>query len=311
MLALDDKWIWDFWFAHKKNEHHIFYLQAPKNLLQETKRHHNANIGHAVSTNFIDWEVLPDALFPGSLGEWDDLATWTGSIIKHNSLWYMFYTGVNHKEKGLIQRIGIAISKDLISWEKFKGNPVISADEKYYEMLDLKSWHDQAWRDPFVFKHENYFHAFITARVNFGPADGRGVIAHAISANLFNWKVLPPITEPGDYGQLEVPQLISCNKKYFLLFNTNAEHHSQRRLSEMNINPVTGANYLVAAHKLGPCPYILNKGKFLFGDKTGTLYSGKLIKTPIGKWSLIAFHNYKSNGDFIGEISDPFEVDLP
>ena len=75
MLKIEDKLIWQFWFARKDNVHHIFYLKAPKSLAFEQQRHHNATIGHAVSRDLFNWEILPDALGPGVAGSWDDLAT--------------------------------------------------------------------------------------------------------------------------------------------------------------------------------------------------------------------------------------------
>jgi beta-fructofuranosidase len=308
MLSLPDKWIWDFWFAQDGDEYHIFYLQAPKSLKLEHRRHHNATIGHAVSTNLIDWNILPDALIPGKDGMWDDLATWTGSIIKHNNLWYLFYTGVNEEERGLIQRIGVATSKDLMNWEKHSRNPIIEADEKYYELLDLKTWHDQAWRDPWVFSYQGTFHAFITARVNYGSPDGRGVIACAKSEDLLNWSVMPPVTEPGEFGQLEVPQLIKLNSKYFLLFSTGSEYHSAQRLKRTKIEAVTGTHYLVADEPLGPYNYIADR--FLQGDQFGSLYSGKIIQNKNGEWKMMACNNRSKDDSFIGAITNPFSVQL-
>jgi len=128
MLKINDKWIWDFWLVQDGSYYHIFYLQAPKSLKLETRRHHNATIGHAVSKDLMNWQIMADPLKPGEGGDWDDLATWTGSVIKKDNLWFMFYTGVNKKENGLIQRIGFATSKDLVRWEKYSNNPVIEAD---------------------------------------------------------------------------------------------------------------------------------------------------------------------------------------
>lgn len=82
-FRLRDKWVWDFWFARHDGQHHIFYLQAPRALGDPSRRHHNATIGHAVSGDLRDWHVLLDALHPGAPGCWDDLATWTGSVIDH------------------------------------------------------------------------------------------------------------------------------------------------------------------------------------------------------------------------------------
>ncbi len=308
MLKIKDKWIWDFWFAKENNIHHIFYLQAPKSLIDETKRHHNATIGHAVSSDLINWKILNDALQPGLPGSWDDLATWTGSIIQSNKVWYMFYTGVNHLEKGLIQRIGLATSNDLISWNKHAHNPIIKADKKWYELLDLISWHDHAWRDPYVFSYNNKFYSLITARVNYGPADARGVIACAESSNLIDWKVKAPITKPGEFGQLEVPQLIKKNNSYYIVFSTSVETTSLNRKQRSGIKIVTGSHSLVSDNPFGP--YRLLKEEFLFGDVHGSLYSGKIVEHCGDKDLIMAFHNYTPEGNFLGYISDPFPIQL-
>ena len=84
MLRLADHWLWDFWFARDGEEVHIFYLQAPRSLGDPDLRHRNATIGHAVSRDGRDWSVLPDALGPGPEGTFDDLATWTGSVVRHD-----------------------------------------------------------------------------------------------------------------------------------------------------------------------------------------------------------------------------------
>ena len=306
MLSLPDKWVWDFWFAQDEDDYHIFYLQAPKKLKIEQYRHHNASIGHAVSRNLIDWKILPDALTRSTNGSWDDLATWTGSTIKHESLWYMFYTGVNRAEDGLIQRIGLAISEDLINWKKHPKNPIIEADKKYYELFDSSSWKDQAWRDPWVFKFNGSFHAFITARVNYGPLDERGVVAHAESNDLINWNIKLPVTKPGEFGQLEIPQLIHAEDKYYLLFNTYSVNHSSQRLKRTNMEPVTGAHYLVSDEPFGNYKYVTDK--FIFGDKMGTFYNGRMIQLKDGIWRMIACRNFSDDGEFVGIITDPFEV---
>ncbi len=306
MLSSPEKWFWDFWFAYNEYDYHIFYLQAPKSLGSEEQRHHNATIGHAVSKNLKDWTILPDALLPGLEGDWDDLATWTGSIIQSDKRWYMFYTGVNRAEKGLIQRIGLATSMDLIKWEKYFNNPVIELDERWYESLNLDLWHDQAWRDPWVFWHDGIYHAFITARVNYGQPDGRGVIAHAVSKNQLQWQVLGPVTNPGEFGQLEIPQLVNIKDIYYLLFSTSAEHHSANRIKHIKDKVVTGTHFLVSDNPLGP--FSMSTDRFLLGDEVGLLYGGKLIQTHDGAWRMMAFCNYTENGNFSGTITDPFSI---
>jgi len=309
-LRLPDKWVWDFWLAQNSPDYHVFYLQAPRSLGDPDLRHWNVSVGHAVSQNLRYWRVLPDALRPGSSGDWDDYTTWTGSIIQHEGLWYMFYTGGNRAERGLAQRIGLATSGDLMHWEKHPANPVIVADPRWYELLDLNLWHDHAWRDPWVFHYSETgsFHALITARANHGPADGRGVIGHARSDDLIHWEVLPPLTEPGEFGHLEVPQLVYIQGRYYLLFCATASVYSAAQRQRTGLKPATGTHYLVAKDPLGP--FHFSSDEFLVGDEISSLYAGKLARGPDGDWVFVASRMFAPDGTFIGELSDPFPVTI-
>jgi beta-fructofuranosidase len=307
-LRLPDKWLWDFWLAQDGPDYHLFYLQAPRSLGKPELRHWNVSIGHAVSQDLRMWQVLPDALHPSPADAWDDYTTWTGSIVRHDGLWYLFYTGGNRGEKGLVQRIGLATSVDLIHWQRHPANPLISADPRWYELLDLNLWHDQAWRDPWVFQHPDTgdFHAFITARLNHGPADGRGVIAHARSSDLIHWEVLPPVIEAGDFGHLEVPQLVVIQGRSYLLFSAVASVHSALRGQRTGLAAVTGTHYLIADRPLGP--FRFSTDEFLVGDRIGSLYAGKLVLAPRGEWVFLASRMFAPDGSFVGELSDPLPV---
>lgn len=313
-LHIVDKWVWDFWFAQDGPDYHLFFLQADRALQEESLRHWHVSVGHAVSQDLRRWDILPDALAPsgspkpGAPEAWDSLTTWTGSVIKHAGRWYMFYTGSRESEQGLIQRIGLATSPDLIHWEKHPGGPLIEADPRWYELLDRSVWHDQAWRDPYVFQHPETgdFHAFITARAKDGPPDGRGVIGHARSRDLLHWDVLPPVTDPGEFGHMEVPQVVRIDGRWYLIFSCPAKHHSQARLARPGAVPQEGTHYFVSDDPLGP--YRLLTDAFFAGDAVGTQYSGKLIQGPDGAWQFMAFSNYTAAGDFVGILRDPQPV---
>jgi hypothetical protein len=100
-------------------------------------RHANASVGHAVSRDLL-------------------------------------YTGTSCGDGGLVQRIGLATSSDLVTWTKHPANPVLEADRRWYELIDDTTWHDQAWRDPWLFRNrdDGTFHALVTARANDGPQNG-------------------------------------------------------------------------------------------------------------------------------------------
>ncbi len=309
MLALDDKWVWDFWLAEDRGRHHVFYLQAPRALGDPELRHHQASVGHAQSADLQTWQVLPDALHAGEPGSWDDLAIWTGSVLRHDGCWYMAYTGVNRAERGLVQRIGIATSDDLVTWKRHDGNPVLEADPRWYEQLRHGRWRDQSWRDPFLFLSpaDAYIHALITARTPYGPADGAGVVAHARSRDVLDWEVLPPVTVPGEFAQVEVPQIVHIYGSDVILFSTRAEDHSQVRRERLPAKrAATGTFAFVApvgtgAYRPTDDPIAMAHGE--------VLYAGKLVRDPTRRLAFMAFRETSEHG-FVGELTDLMPVGL-
>lgn len=304
-LRLEHRWIWDFWFAEDGPATHVFYLQAPRSLPDPDMRHRNATFGHAVSTDLTNWEVLPDPLPRAQAGSWDDLATWTGSIMRAGDTWHLLYTGVSTRDDGLVQRIGLATSRDLVHWDRFGDRPVIEADPTWYELLDLDAWHDQAWRDPWVISDPdgNGYHALITARSKSGPPDARGVIGHAVSTDLRNWEVRPPFPSPAGFGHLEVPQVVDAGDSALLLFCTGGHHVSATRRVAHARTPATGTFICRVPDLLGP--FDVPESTY-FGPYTD-LYAGKLLRRG-DAWFLMGFID-EIDGSFVGELSDPIPFD--
>lgn len=305
MLRLPDKWVWDFWIADTGTEFHLFYLQAPRSLGDQSARHFNATVGHAVSTDLRGWQVLDDALEPGAAGDWDDLATWTGSIIEHDRMWWMLYTGTTRARDDVTQRIGLATSTDLSSWTRHPDNPVLELDPRWYELVE-----SDAWRDPWLLADPDGhgFHALITARATSGPTDARGVIGHACSPDLVHWEVRPPLTEPGEFGHLEVPQVEIVDGIPVLLFSVAADRFPAARRARL---PSEGSGSLLArgASLLGPWD-IAGARRIPLPD----LYSARLVRDRDGAWQVLGFIDGSARDDFVGAISDPVplrEVGLP
>src|SRR5262252_4259852 len=118
MLRLEDHWVWDSWHVQDEGgQRHVFFLRASRALLDANRRHRHASIGHAIGSDLRSWRLVADALVPADGPSWDDLATWTGSVVPGpDGRWYMYYTGVSRAEQGLVQRIGLATSDDLLTW---------------------------------------------------------------------------------------------------------------------------------------------------------------------------------------------------
>ena len=306
MLQLPDHWVWDFWFARDADRYHVFFLQAPRALGDPDLRHWNATVGHAVSDDLRSWTVLPPALEPGPPGAWDDRATWTGNVLEHESRWFMFYSAVSDAEDGLVQRIGVACSDDLLAWEKPLHGPVLTTDPRWYEQLDLEVWIEETCRDPWVFPDPDGegFRMYYTARVNHGPPDGRGVIGQAWSPDLWSWEALPPATEPGDFAHLEVPQVAEIGGRSYLVFSVYEWAHSAVRLGRASA--VCGTHYMLGDSPLGP--WRLLSDDFLSATPDGRFYAGRLVEAPDGGWVFASWAQFDERGGFVGALADPVPV---
>ncbi len=304
MLTLPDSWVWDFWFADDGEQYHLFFLYASRALRDPDLRHGRASVGHAVSKDLRTWERLPDALVRGDAPAFDDVATWTGSVVRSpNGTWHMFYTGTSAPDGAFIQTIGLATSDDLLSWRKHEANPIVAADPRWYEKYDGTTWVDEAWRDPWVFADPggDGWHMLITARANHGDVDNRAVVGHARSEDLVRWEVQPPLSEPGaGFGHLEVFQVEVVEGRVVLLFNClRGELAESRRATD-----VTGGVWTLVADSLTG-PFDIASARPLTDD---SMYVGRLIRDRDGAWVMLAFHNTGPDGLFVGSISDPMPV---
>lgn len=301
-LKLADRWIWDSWYVWDGDVCHAFYLCASRALGDPERRHRNVNVGHAISQDLINWEVVADALAPEDNGTFDSWTTWTGSTIKgDDGVWRMFYTGSSRETQGRIQKIGVAKSDDLISWKK---DPqfVLSADSRWYETLGDSDWVDEAWRDPWVYwsEEDNIWHMLVTARAKTGPLLDRGVVGHATSKDLESWDIQPPLSGPGQgFGQLEVLQYVVVDGVRLVVFCCGENELSAQTVEKFGAITST----FVLEVEPGTAWDFSNAKPF----HPNHIYAGRLVQKPSGEWFLLGFVN-EVNNHFVGEICDPIAV---
>jgi predicted GH43/DUF377 family glycosyl hydrolase len=98
------------------------------------------------------------ALAPGMIGEWDDWAIASPTILKFAGKWWMFYEGVMFDESGVRSAFGIAQSKDGLAWQKHSQNPLFApalSDTQSCSSPSVTRWRDAFWvvytvsEDPF------------------------------------------------------------------------------------------------------------------------------------------------------------------
>lgn len=304
MFKLPEAWVWDFWTVDDGERYHLFFLYASRALKDPHARHHRASVGHAVSTDLVTWERVTDALVRSDAPAFDDLATWTGSVVRHpDGRWFMFYTGARLNEVGAnVQSIGYAVSTDLYEWDKAPG-PVLEADARWYEKFADGNWHDEAFRDPWVFEDPDGegWHMLITARANHGDVVDRGVVGHAWSADLETWELREPLSQTGaGFGQLEVLQPFVVDGRQVLLFNCMVGDMPEAARAE----GVAGGVWIADAKSpLGPYDIA---GAQVVDDPS--LYVGKFVTDRVtGETRFLAFVHDR-DGAFVGEITDPYAV---
>lgn len=302
MLRLAASWVWDFWIADDGDQYHLFFLKAPRALVDPDRRHWRATIGHATSTDLTTWTEHTDAVIPDDSPAFDDLATWTGSVVREdNGRWRMFYTAVSRAEGGINQRISSVVSDDLFTWVREPDRQILEPDARWYETADSREWPDQAWRDPWVFRGQDTWHMLITARANHGDPDNRGVIGHATSPDLVHWTVEPPLSEPGaGFGHIEVVQTAVVDGRPVGLFSCLASELAHARRAD---DPVGGVWAFSTDSVEGP--FELTDSYRITDER---LYVGRLVQDRAGQWQLLAFRNDGGDAGWIGEITDPQPV---
>lgn len=296
--------LWDCWFIKEKDEYHVFYLQCLPVARSEDRHDNNVSIGHAVSKDLIHWKELPDALVPGVDDDWDSLSLWTGSVIKKDDTYYMFYTGRSFANKtSYIQKIGVATSKDMIVWEKHLNNPILEVDDTLFDSIFTRDNKGiiGSWRDPFVWWDENQKRFCMTISAFKKDSDkGRiACVALATSENLLNWNIQESIFTSCNFDEIEVTKMIYQDKKYYLFFSGHIlfeDKKSTRGLYCYYSDSVDGE-------------YVPVNGNGLVYDYEEKMCDMELVHIKDNEYNGIA-SLYFDKGYFVGKLSKPVKFKI-
>jgi beta-fructofuranosidase len=246
MLLHPGNYIGDSWYYVEQEIIHCFYLTCP----QTIERHTAWDIGHATSTDLVNWQIRELAVKKGNPGAYDGICPATGSVIRFQDHYWMAYTG---NWNGPVPSVALAVSKDLYRWEKCAWNPVTRLEPKYYETRGTEPRNWPHWRDPFVFAHDGYVYHYVCARRKSGAPNTRGTLGLARTPNMREWEVLPPPVVDPLVGELEVPQVYQSGKRCYLLFSTLPELLSEELLARCPQTELPPTSYvMVGPSPLGP-----------------------------------------------------------
>jgi beta-fructofuranosidase len=195
------------------------------------------DIEHYTSSDLKNLSYVGIAL-RNNPGGWDSYALWAPHVIKHGNTYFMFYTGTTGPggDPFAKQRIGLAISHDLITWTRFPANhcPGTTGDGCIYECKECwTTWgeepgsYNQQCRDPFVIwdPDSRSWLMFATAK----STNQFGVVTVASSANLIHWtgegfidatrRLASGTGAQTTGGQAENPHIMSYGGTHYLLFS--------------------------------------------------------------------------------------------
>ncbi len=187
--------------------YHLFHLIIPN----------HDYIAHAISRDGISWSRVKNALFVGDPGQWDDDMLWTMHVSKVQDGFRMFYTGLQRKDRGRLQKIGLAESKDLFEWYKVQNNTLpFSSQEPIYESLNNNPREWLSFRDPYRFVHEQQEYILMCARSSYGPISRRGCVGLAKWVK-GRYELQKPLLFPMVYDDIECPCVCKLNGLYYLI----------------------------------------------------------------------------------------------
>jgi len=303
------KFLWDPWFIDEGGIHHLFHLQADIAANFNRRNISNISIGHAISKDLVNWEQLPTVLKPGGVNEWDNKNLWSGCAARKDNTFYIYYTGENSNPSvSNIQKIGVAISKDLNIWTKYDKNPILEADPRYYQMDNNKNvlGNVGAWRDPFVFKdqYSDSRYMTISARENTKGIKYNACVALAQSDDMINWNILPPIFSPGIYDEIEVTRIIYHNGYYYLFFTTYGRNYEPEFAKQHGAHD--GLHCYYSDNLFGGYKPINGNGVVF--DNGHDIYDVRVLNLNGNDFVGIGWLNRDSNGDFIGKLASPVKI---
>jgi len=188
---------------------HLFHLVLPN----------HDYIAHAISQDGMTWMRTRNAIFTGEPGTWDDDMLWTMHVSYHpvRKLYEMFYTGLHRAENGYFQRIGRAVSRDLMAWRKENEQnlPLLPTGVEY----EGPGYSERGWvsfRDPFLWRDANQDWLLLCARVIGGPVSRRGCVG-LVRRTPEGYQIEPPLYFPRMYDDFECPCLVELEGTFYLI----------------------------------------------------------------------------------------------
>ncbi len=277
----------DYYVYKDGDTFHLFYNVGNAGPVQDWRTPENEKaFGHATSKDLREWKHHPRVLevVPGT---WEGEVVSAPSILKHDGIYYMIYTGFDNRWTGM-QTVGLATSKDLFEWKRHPRNPVYRAPE--WALTNPNGWEN--CRDAHIIRHNDEFLMYTMVLTK----KQDGAIALASSKDAVEWKDLGPAVIA--FKEPESPRVFDHNGVYYMFASSGhgrvllkTRDPKSNKWEEVPFNWPTNSKDAASQHWLG-------------------IWSGWEVLEHEGETVFSAFY-WKPNGGFISFWKVRWEGEIP
>lgn len=258
-----------------------------------------------------DWKISHGTPVRKPVEGDNTLVDWSGNAYEQDGKIFLYYTSRQHHEdpdQWQVQNINLATSDDDgVTWKR---HGVISKpDARWYETDEaVPRWEGEdespglfkAWRDPEVPNdgpqwdpESGKYLMYLTARTRSDKAQelwqGETSLKPATGDRIYNGSIAiatsdsregpfvaeKPALSPGLYAEMECPQVIQRDGKFFLFFKTFAKNYRPEWAEKVGAH--TGLHCFTAESPRGPFKPMNGHGKV---DLPDALYDARLFPDP-------------------------------
>jgi len=249
-------------------------------------------IGFAVSTDGINWAKRQGpVLTAGPGGSWDMGGVYSPSVIWNGTTFIMYYTGVNVTTAWAI---GAAFSKDMIHWQKYSGNPILTPGPGYYDSAYV--------RNPSVILDQSSYKMWYRGSQPLGAGSKEYSISYATSSDGLHWlkydanPVLTVNATNTNAFFIKQPSVIRLHSVYLMAMAVDA--YISYALSSDGIHwNSTGAPLLVGVNNTSSWQYLVDYPSLVYkGTNLVLFYTGfsEFVNSSLRPSIGIAYCNFLS-----------------
>ena len=282
-------------FSHYRGEYHLFFQYYPY-----ATHWDSMHWGHVKTRDFIRWERLPCALAPDQ--EYDREGCFSGSAIElRDGRHLLMYTGVTKTEDDRDIQIQCLAFGDGVDYEKFAGNPVITAEALPPGGSEVH------FRDPKIWESDGKFY-IVAGNLD---SDGSGAVLMFESDDAVHWRFVSKIASSDHrLGRMwECPDLFRLDGKQVLLVSPQEMHTGGMEFIEGNTTLCLIGEMAQDGSLIRESEHTIDYGLDFYAPQT--------LLTPDGRRVMIAWMQYWDSVNicpadlpFFGQMTLPRELNV-